>query len=236
MLHNVGVSSLRKWIAAYQAHGIAGIRVRRRELYDVEFKLAVLERVRDEGLSFRQAAALFNIRNFNIIDLWQRAYESDGMAGVVPYQVTRHETMTKEIIPHSTLQPCDDATRTRQELVDELNNLRLESLAFDSLFKSLCATAQLVTAEQKQVLAPFAFVSQLAGTVQAIELFLRRLDPARAKQFNYWRVNPWRGIFADLQQMRLASPDCQVCTDSNYQLIANDLWRVTEQCAVDTAS
>lgn len=109
-------------------------------------------------------------------------------------------------------------------------------LAFDSLFKSLCATAQLVTAEQKQVLAPFAFVSQLAGTVQAIELFLRRLDPARAKQFNYWRVNPWRGIFADLQQMRLASPDCQVCTDSNYQLIANDLWRVTEQCAVDTAS
>ncbi|MDO8776896.1 MAG: ThiF family adenylyltransferase [Burkholderiaceae bacterium] len=109
-------------------------------------------------------------------------------------------------------------------------------LAFDSLFKSLCATAQLVTAEQKQVLAPFAFVSQLAGTVQAIELFLRRLDPARAKQFNYWRVNPWRGIFADLQQMRLASPDCQVCTDSNYQLIANDLWRVTEQFALDTAS
>lgn len=104
-------------------------------------------------------------------------------------------------------------------------------LAFDSLFKSLCATAQLVTAEQKQVLAPFAFVCQLAGTVQAIELFLRRLNPERAKQFNYWRVNPWRGIFTDLQQMRLASPDCQVCTDSNYQLIADELWHVPEQLA-----
>ena len=127
LLHKVGVSSLRKWVAAYQAHGIAGIRVKRRELYGVEFKLAVLQRVRDEGLSFRQAVALFDIRNFNIIGLWQRAYESDAIAGLVPYQVARHETMTKEKITPSTPQPCDDATRTRQELLEELNSLRLEN-------------------------------------------------------------------------------------------------------------
>ena len=36
LLHNVGASSLRKWIAAYKAHGIAGIRVKRREVYGIE--------------------------------------------------------------------------------------------------------------------------------------------------------------------------------------------------------
>jgi len=119
LLHNVGVSSLRKWIAAYQVHGIAGIRVKRREVYDIEFKLAVLKRVLDEGLSLRQAAALFDIRNFNIIGLWQRAYDSEGIAGLVPYRIVRHETMTKEKISPSTPQPCDEAARTRQELLDE---------------------------------------------------------------------------------------------------------------------
>ena len=127
LLHNVGVSSLRKWIAAYQVHGIAGIRVKHREVYDVEFKRAVLQRVRDEALSFRQAGALFDIRNFNIIGLWQRAYESDGMAGLVPYRAVRHEIMMKEKIPPSAPQPCDDETRSRQELLQELNTLRLEN-------------------------------------------------------------------------------------------------------------
>ena len=70
--------------------------MKRREVYDVKFKLVVLQRVRHEALSFRQAAALFDIRNFNIIGLWQRAYESDGMAGLLPYRVVRHGSITKE--------------------------------------------------------------------------------------------------------------------------------------------
>lgn len=127
LLHNVGVSSLRKWIAAYQVHGIGGIRVKRREVYEIEFKLAVLQRVRDEGLSLRQAGALFDIRNLNIIGLWQRAYDSEGIAGLVPYRVVRHETMTKEKTPPPAPQPCDDTARTRQELLVELNTLRLEN-------------------------------------------------------------------------------------------------------------
>ena len=62
-----------------------------------------------------------------IIGLWQRAYDSDEMAGLIPYRVVRHETMTKEKISPSTPQPCDEAARTRQELLDELNDLRLEN-------------------------------------------------------------------------------------------------------------
>ena len=128
LIYNVGVSSLRKWIAGYQSHGVAGFRVKNRKLYDVEFKLAVLHRVRDEGLSFRQAAAQFDVRNFNIIGAWQRAYEQDGVAGLIPYKVTRRpDAMTNEKNQLPSLQPCEDAKRTRQELLDELNSLRLEN-------------------------------------------------------------------------------------------------------------
>lgn len=68
-VHQVDVTSLLKWIADYREQGLAALRninsVRRR--YSPEFKLAVLLRVREEGLSYRQAAALFDIRRFNAI-------------------------------------------------------------------------------------------------------------------------------------------------------------------------
>ncbi len=97
--------------------------------------------------------------------------------------------------------------------------------AYDSLFRELCATDKLMTPEQKQVLAPFAFVSQLAGTVLAIELFLRRLQPSRSGNFNYWRVSPWRGIFTDLQQTRAQKSDCEVCAQSDYKWLAQEIWK-----------
>ncbi|WP_425374519.1 hypothetical protein [Mesorhizobium waimense] len=46
----------------YQAHGDAGL-LGKYGRYDAAFKLSVLERMWEEGLSYRQTAALFNIRN-----------------------------------------------------------------------------------------------------------------------------------------------------------------------------
>lgn len=96
--------------------------------------------------------------------------------------------------------------------------------AYDSVFREMCATQSLRTSEERQVLAPFAFVSQLAGTVAAIELFLRCADERRSANFNYWRVSPWRGINVDLQQDLFARVDCAVCASSQYQTLARRLW------------
>lgn len=96
--------------------------------------------------------------------------------------------------------------------------------AYDSVFREMCATQALRTSEERQVLAPFAFVSQLAGTVAAIELFLRCLDEERSANFNYWRVSPWRGINVELQQDLSARSDCAVCSSSHYQALARRLW------------
>lgn len=68
--YNVDVSSLRQWIATYRAHGIEGLKEKKRAFYSADFKLNVLRRVEEERLSHRQAAALFDIRKFDIIGHW----------------------------------------------------------------------------------------------------------------------------------------------------------------------
>lgn len=141
---DVGVSSLRKWVAAYQANGVAGIRTKRRELYDIKFKIEVLQRARDDRLSNRQAAALFDIRNFNIISTWERAYDADGMAGLDSRRAGRRKRPSREVAPLPT-QHGDDETHSRQELLEELISLRVENAYLkkvEALVRSQTTSAQ----------------------------------------------------------------------------------------------
>ena len=125
-------------------HGVAGLRDKRRELYRIEFRLQVLQRVRDEGLSYRQAAALFNIRSFNIIGRWERAYERDGMSGLVPKQTGPKKRMTKPKPLSVPPLQLDDKDRSREQLIAELNTQRLENTylkKLDALVQSQAKSA-----------------------------------------------------------------------------------------------
>lgn len=143
----VGVSSLRKWIAAYEANGVSGIRTKRcGQWYDLEFKLEVLKRARDDGLSNRQTAALFNIRNFNIIGTWERAYEAYGMSGLDSRRTGRRTKSSGEGVLEPSPEPNgDDDLRGRQELLEELSSLRAENAYLkkvEALVRSLETSAQ----------------------------------------------------------------------------------------------
>ena len=76
--HNVDFSSLRQWVAAYQVHGAAGLKEKKLQRYSNDFKLSVLKRMREEQLSYRLTAALFDIGKFDIIGLWERRYDKGG--------------------------------------------------------------------------------------------------------------------------------------------------------------
>jgi transposase len=127
--HKVNVASLRQWAAAYRVNGAVGVRTKQRKFYSVEFKMSVLRRVRSEKLSYRQAAALFNIRRRDMIGFWQRAYEEGGIAALYPRRSIRHTAMAKQADPQPEAQrpPPEDDTRPRQELLDELHQLRMEN-------------------------------------------------------------------------------------------------------------
>lgn len=139
LLHNVGFTSLRNWISRYEALGIEGVRRKRREAYDVEFKMKVLQKVKVDGLSHRQAGALFNIRRFSSIGDWERAYDKDGIGGLMPNYSRRRD---QKVVSHAPEPPCDSEGSeipSREELLKELEALRTEN-AFLKKLKALVQT------------------------------------------------------------------------------------------------
>jgi transposase len=126
--HDVDVSMLRQWVAGYRAHGEAGVQTKKRRPsnFSAEFKLSVLERMREEGLSQRQAAALFNIRRFNVIGEWERKYNQGGPQALARVPGKRHRKMPKTPLSQVEHQRSDQE-RSHQDLLDEVSRLRMEN-------------------------------------------------------------------------------------------------------------
>jgi hypothetical protein len=101
----------------------------------------------------------------------------------------------------------------------------IEGMAYDSLFKRLCSESQLGTTTDKRVVAPFAFVSVLAGTLLALELVRRLGGGASSRTFNYWRVSPWHPPLGRRRVVRARQPGCAFCGDPTRRKVNELLWR-----------
>jgi transposase len=122
----VDAATVRKWVASYQAHGVAGL-ARKLSHYDGEFKLSVLHRMWEDGLSCRQTAALFNIRNAGCLPDWERRYEAGGIEALAPRRRGRPRSMSDPPSPGEPPVAQSDETKSREELLAELNHLRMEN-------------------------------------------------------------------------------------------------------------
>jgi transposase len=143
--HDVDEATVRQWVAAYRAHGVTGIK-RKYGHYGASFKRLVLQQIESEGLSEREAAARFNIRNRSVIGLWRRQYDEGGLAALSARPRGRPKNMPKQQQPITPPSSPDDGTRTRQELLDELNYLRMEN----AYLKKLEALARKQSMQRKK--------------------------------------------------------------------------------------
>ena len=120
-------STVRKWIASHAAHGLAGLS-KKYSHYDAHFRLSVLERMWKDGLSHRQTAAIFDIRNPRCLSDWERLYETGGIEALAPRRRGKPRSMPEPpIIPVGPGEPQKDEARSREELLAELNYLRMEN-------------------------------------------------------------------------------------------------------------
>jgi len=118
-----------------------------------------------------------------------------------------------------------DAARRIHEQFPHVAVDRLVGEAYDSLFKALCSSVRLLaTAEEKQTLAPFAFVSVLAGTYLAIEVCRRLTLDSQNHTFNYWRLSPWAAPVKALKQVRPRYEACEFCSQPVLRRTAQALW------------
>jgi hypothetical protein len=105
-----------------------------------------------------------------------------------------------------------------------LDEAALIGMAFDSLFKQLCAEQALISAAGEQALAPFAFVSNLAGALLALEL-ARFESGVRFKDGkNYLFANPWAPPHQYLRRLRHRVDACAFCGDPATHDVLCTVW------------
>lgn len=95
----------------------------------------------------------------------------------------------------------------------ELSSQKLVGTAFETLFKGLCGMDVVRTDGGKQVLAPFAFVSNLAGVMQVIELLRLEAFPHEEKRGNYFYMSPWSPPNVRARKFRKPDGECRFCSD-----------------------
>jgi transposase len=115
--------TVRKWVLAYQLHGDAGLGKKLSE-YSAEFKLSVLHHMWDNQLSMIQAAAKFDIRDHGVVGKWERAYRAGGIEALALRPRGKPKSMATTVPKPDS--PPDDDKRSREELLAEVNQLRME--------------------------------------------------------------------------------------------------------------
>ncbi len=111
---------LRTWIYGYQCHGVDYFE-KRPQIYSAQFKLSVLQHMKEHHMSPLKVAAFFGIAAFTSVIQWQKLYNTDGAAALVAKPRGRPKlTKSKPKIDKPPKQ------MTPEELLEEVLNLRAE--------------------------------------------------------------------------------------------------------------
>lgn len=146
--HALPDSTVRTWVRLYAAHGTDGL-VKKFSHYDAEFRLRVLNRMWDEELSYKQVASIYNIRNASCIGHWERCYHDGGLDALIPRKRGRPNAMPK-LPPPEPAPPPDAAENTHDEMVAELNQLRMEVAYLKKLQALIQSQQKLRVAQRKK--------------------------------------------------------------------------------------
>ena len=122
--YGVDWAMVRRWVASYRAHGMAGLR-KKHSHYDAQFKLSVLQRMWQDELSYGQVTALFDIRNTRGVATWERLYYEGGIDALAPRPRGRPRKMSATQ-PDKPAEDKAPDTRTRDELLKENEYLRAD--------------------------------------------------------------------------------------------------------------
>ena len=119
-------SVLARWVAMYRLRGADGLD-KKFTHYDAQTKLSVLQHMWEHQLSYTETELLFDIRGTGCLRIWERRYDSGGIDALIPRNCATAINMTT----NNTVKPPDPTTeedpRTREDLLAEVNYLRMEN-------------------------------------------------------------------------------------------------------------
>lgn len=106
----------------------------------------------------------------------------------------------------------------------DLDREEIVGVAFDSLFKKRCAEQKLLTPAGVQVLAPFAFVSNLAGAYLALELARLARNGDQPMRPNYMFASPWAPPSLRTRLIRPKDGECGFCANARSRPALFAVW------------
>ncbi|HGM5443732.1 TPA: IS3 family transposase [Stenotrophomonas maltophilia] len=118
--HGLEFSTVRRWVATYRLHGWRGFH-RQARFYDLPFKLAVLEKMSQDGMSGREATTYFQIGDAGAVGRWRRLYAQGGAQALAPPPPLPRKPMKKT----RSSKPPEEMSR--DELLKEVAYLRAET-------------------------------------------------------------------------------------------------------------
>ena len=145
----VGFPLVRRWVLFYKFHGEAGLAPKKATRYSAQEKWAVLQFMWDHKLSCLETAARFNIRAQCSVAEWQRRWREGGIVRLQPNAKAKSSSMSEQKKKSEAGVPLDDWTRPREELVAELEQLRME-LAYTKKLKALMQSNDEAAARKKR--------------------------------------------------------------------------------------
>jgi transposase len=116
---------VKRWVDRYELHGLPGLS-KKFSYYSAEFKLSVLQHMWANELSRAKVSAQFDIRDPGAVGKWERCYHSGGLDALYPRVRGLPETMPDTEPPKLQEPPAEDDHRSREQLVAEVNQLRME--------------------------------------------------------------------------------------------------------------
>lgn len=148
--HGIGKALVQRWVAFYRSHG-ADAFTKKNTRYTADFKLAALEHMWKNKLSYAATAAIFNIRGQCYLGIWERCFRDGGIDALQPRPRGRPKNMPEPDNKNSLAPvPAADESRTREELVTELNYLRMENAYLKKLKALVQADQQAAISRAKR--------------------------------------------------------------------------------------
>ncbi|MHA6194559.1 IS3 family transposase [Pseudomonas wadenswilerensis] len=126
----IDFSLLRRWVASFRVHSSASP-LPRSQRYSPDFKRKVVRYMREHHLSLRQTAAHFGLGQSSQIGIWEHQYYSGSLNAPVATQ-RKPADVTKKIKPTKPTD-LDDALKPREQLMSELEYLRMENAVLKEL-------------------------------------------------------------------------------------------------------
>ena len=88
-------AQIQRWVRAYQAFGMEGLmKKKKKQFYPVQFKLDVLNFMKQTGASYQDTAIQFNMNHPSLIATWNSKFLKEGVEGLK--HVKGRPTMSKK--------------------------------------------------------------------------------------------------------------------------------------------